>query len=289
MKFPEKSRKTQKNKKKIVRKVPLKTKRSGKFSKKRKPIKLFKKKGEKAEDIHSKHDESVVAVEDDYDLVDEFQNFLNEAAEADAEGYFPEFVVVRTATEILSYFLIEENDGAGDCLFLSLLHYMQNENYDPCPRSAMEVRFLIIKYVLENWMEYAHFFTNYSEEFEEYQCGDYYNIDTCQEIYETYMSGEGTFGTQLELAAACHLFEFRCSYITNEGEDVFTIQSMNEDFDTDRSICHLMFTGDFDSGHYRFLKIIPPTNPTNILPSGTYLPRQYRTDFKDVYTLTLIE
>lgn len=166
---------------------------------------------------------------------------------------------------------VYENTGAGDCLFLALLQFLQNAGI-PSPNSACELRKIIIDHVIENWMDKALGLGGYqTEEMEEYECEHYENIELCQELYREYMMDPREYGTAIELGAAVEIYSFDC--VVFKYDHIHSITVFNEGPGTYTNKCHLYFTyeegdEDFDTGHYRFMK--PQKDFIPDFPHGEY-------------------
>lgn len=187
---------------------------------------------------------------------------------------------------------VVENSGGGECLFLSVLDHLQHIKYSSLDqvitRSAMDVRLDIVEYVVEHWFDYAHGFFNYEDEFQEsmfqYQCPEYENEKECKELYIEYMSQADTWGTHVELAAACKLYDFKCVLVTLEDRRSVTVTVMNDELDKRefRRTCFILFSGDLLAGHFRFLKPVGNVLP---VPVGNY----DRNRIGNVSTVTLVK
>lgn len=178
---------------------------------------------------------------------------------------------------------IMENEGDGDCLFLSLMQHLKHDNYRPLPASVFEIRTAIIDYVIEHWMDYGYGLLNYDpkfqKKFDRRECPQFEQIEKCQKMYRKYMSTTepATWGTAVELAAASKLYNFQCTLLTidEDHDDILTISKINGlDEQTrgmrSRRICLMMFSGDLLEGHFRYLMPTVPTEAIYTVPNGTY-------------------
>lgn len=167
---------------------------------------------------------------------------------------------------------VVENKGRGECLFLAILHHLQHEKYGSInpggPRTAMDVRLDIVEFLIENWMDYVELFVNYDpvfqNRFERYGCLEWDNIEKCQKMYRKYMSKLTTYGTCVELQAATKLYDFKCILMRVLSDDTLSVSIINDEKKEKRDpkrTCFILFDGDPDSGHFRFLKPVG-----NVLP-----------------------
>lgn len=170
---------------------------------------------------------------------------------------------------------VRENTGLGQCLYWSILQHLQHEKYTPFNRekvrSATEVRKEIIEYVIQNWFEYVVGFYNYDDEFQDkmykYECLQWQNEKRCQKYYRKYMGNTTVWGTHVELAAACKLYDFKCVLLSVAvNRKTLSVSVMNDEVDKRevRRICHILHTS---GNHFRFLKPFGTLLP---IPVGTY-------------------
>src|ERR1700761_4171670 len=122
-------------------------------------------------------------------------------------------------------FQIIENEGSGDCLFLSLFEFLeQNRNHlENVPQDAHQVRLETVDYILSrNAIGYQ---LNWDRMYDSIKCNLETRIENLskygrndktdekiKKAYREYMSNAGTCGTSSELSAAAELYGF-CGYM----------------------------------------------------------------------------
>jgi len=89
------------------------------------------------------------------------------------------------------------------------------------------------------------------------------------------------YGTNIELAAACKMYDFECNLLTfkidkdqQPYEAGLSLMNELEERDKKRKVvrnkCAMMFTGSLNAGHFRFLKPIVPLDLSIATPNGNY-------------------
>lgn len=180
-------------------------------------------------------------------------------------------------------FKILENDGNGDCLFLSIMQFLQYDENHEIPNNAMDLRQKTVNYISHstNWNRFVDTITfNLENALPMLQQKDYTDRYKTK-MYNNYMSKEYQFGTFAELQAASEMFNFvyvvfrkksrrsDAGQSSNEGssETWYNCYS-SEDHDL-KSKMFLLFSGTPSSGHFQFMKPIFPRNIT-VIPQGDY-------------------
>lgn len=193
--------------------------------------------------------------------------------------------IQNTSKKKTFIFKITENTGAGDCLFLSLLDFF-NENEDKfqdIPSTTDEFRSRLMEKMLEtdimsgkkNFDRLIHMIIHNSINelpiLSQYGVNDEKDNEIMKEYCE-YMSKSGNLGTFTELCVAAELFNFVGYVIQSTGSNIECYEfgfSGNNKLDSQKPKLFLYFTGLTKSGHFRYLKPVIPRNPTNIL-TGSY-------------------
>jgi len=191
-------------------------------------------------------------------------------------------------------FQITENEGSGDCLFLSLFEFLeQNRNHlENVPQDAHQVRLETVDYILSrNAIGYQ---LNWDRMYDSIKCNLETRIEnlskygsndkTDEEIkkaYREYMSNAGTCGTSSELSAAAELYGF-CGYmvrcVTANEYTCYDFGLTGSENDCAKPVVFLLFTGSIEIGHFRLLQ---PLVSMSSVRTGKYELVDNTTKFKD--------
>lgn len=180
-------------------------------------------------------------------------------------------------------FKILDNAANGDCLFSSILQFLEynqdNESYE-MPRNEADLRQKIVNYISHrsNWMRFVDtIIFNLENLLPDLKQEDYSNAFKSH-IYSHYMKREYQYGTFAELQAASEIFNF--IYVVfrkekrrlqhNERTETWYSCYRSEDRNL-KSEMFLLFSGQPSSGHFQFMK---PTAPESSL---VVTPGEYKT------------
>lgn len=179
-------------------------------------------------------------------------------------------------------FKILENAGNGDCLFTSIMQFLEhNGNYE-LPQNETDLRHKIVDYVSHssNWNRFVDTIIFNLESLLPTLRKESYSDSCKRRIYSRYMSQKGQYGTFSELQAAAELFNFvyvvfrkeERRFGENEGNDDARYNCYRSEEDHKRkSKMFLFFSGRPSSGHFQFMKPILPKNEF-VVPQGEYKP-----------------
>lgn len=179
-------------------------------------------------------------------------------------------------------FKVFENDGNGDCLFLSIIQFLKHDENHEIPNNAMALRQQIVNYISHssNWNRFVDtIIFNLENVLPILQKKDYSDRFKMR-IYSNYMSQECQFGTFAELQAASEIFNFVYVVFRKDSRGSDEANSSNESSET-RYNCYssedhklkskmfLLFSGTPSSGHFQFMKPIFP-GYISVVPQGEY-------------------
>lgn len=174
-------------------------------------------------------------------------------------------------------FKILENDGNGDCLFLSIMQFLKYDDTHELPNSAIALRQEIVNYISHpsNWNRFLDTIIfnleNLLPILQEKDYSDRYKI----KVYNNYMCQENQFGTFAELQAASEIFNFvyvvfrEESRRSDEGRAETWYSCYSSEDQQLKSKMYLHFSGAPSSGHFQFMKPIFPRNIL-VVPQGDY-------------------
>ncbi|KAJ6647897.1 hypothetical protein Bhyg_03121, partial [Pseudolycoriella hygida] len=184
--------------------------------------------------------------------------------------------------KIYQQFTIVENAGAGECLFLSVLNFLNNniDRFNNIPKTATELRRRTVNYILSMSSDGSHL------NFDRFRDSIIINLrnhipgmtntlelngsdEALQTAYFNYMSSYGVFATATELCAMSELFGFEFYVIQRTSGSDFSCYDYGSEFNENDTTMHLLFTGSAEGGHFRL--IIPSNTPSSTaIPTGTY-------------------
>lgn len=175
-------------------------------------------------------------------------------------------------------FKILENAGNGDCLFISIMQFLEHEKiYEP-PNNVANLRLEIVNYILHssNWNRFVDTIIFNSENLLPSLVEKKYSDDFKRKEYHNFMSQQSQYGTFAELQAASEIFHFhfivfRKELQTSEEESWYSCYT-SEDHKSrtsSKSKMFLFFTGKPSSGHFQFMRPILPEHIVSV-PQGHY-------------------
>lgn len=185
-------------------------------------------------------------------------------------------------------FDIKENSAGGNCLFLSLVDFM-NDNKDKFKNIPNEkkLRQQAANYVLfqnsvgfqTNWDRFKdNIIFNLQNKIEclsRYGENEIMN-NRIKKAYVEYMSQDGIYGTFSELSSIAEIYNFAGQILQRDNDDhnKFICYDFgltgNQEMDKLKPKAFLFFDGPVDDGHFR--RLIPKKqNTTPLLPTGNYM------------------
>lgn len=210
-----------------------------------------------------------------------FKQYINELYD-EGHHYVIQVPENKNAVDykIVANLTVVENEGEGDCLFLSIYQYLEYINYSPLPTSIKDLRSRIVDNVISNWHKYVFALLNYGQKLQKIlnrkHCPDFEKVDECQKIYRQYMLKK-EWGTTVELSAAIELFDIKVVQLTLVPGDAKKLR-ISKDLESEamgKPPFFLLFDGNPLEGHFRFLKtlktIFARSNPNlDDIPVGDY-------------------
>lgn len=196
-------------------------------------------------------------------------------------------------------FKILKNASDGDCLFSSIMQYLEynhdNEMYE-MPKNVTDLRQKIVGYVSHqsNWPRFVDTIIfnleNLLPDLQQDKYSDQFKINA----YSRYMSRDYQYGTFAELQAASEIFDFvyvvfrkekRRSERDGRRETWYNCYR-SEDCKLKSQMC-LLFSGAPASGHFQFMKPILTENGL-VVPPGEYktIDKYHATD--PLYTIVTV-
>ncbi len=177
-------------------------------------------------------------------------------------------------------FKILENDGNGDCLFMSIMQFLEHNDeimYE-LPRDVTELRHEIVNYISHssNWNRFTDTIQFNLESLLPIMGKTDYPEIFRSRAYSHYMKQQRQYGTFAELQAASEIFDFVYVVFRKEQrrsesgsyETWYNCFSSSEDH-TFKSKMFLFFSGMPSSGHFQFMQPIFPKRNLVIL-QGDY-------------------
>lgn len=177
-------------------------------------------------------------------------------------------------------FKILENAANGDCLFSSIMQYLEynqdTEMYE-MPRNVTDLRQKIVSYVSHrsNWTRFVDTIIFNLENFLPDLQQEHYSDEFKRNAYRRYMRRDYQYGTFAELQAASEIFNFvyvvfrkerRRSERSGRKETWYNCyRSEDRRF---KSEMFLLFSGRPASGHFQFMK--PILSGNSLVPPGEY-------------------
>jgi len=148
-------------------------------------------------------------------------------------------------------FIIKDNGGAGDCLFLSLHETLTRMNHPSARnKNAHDIRLDIVNFVMKHLNEHQIPTTQMTFE-EVLRHGIRVNGGNVLRLrnYEHEMKKRSTYGTELEIAAAALLYEINI-YVVNKNGISFDQLYIGNSVPTWRNIWYLF---NINNAHYTSL------------------------------------
>lgn len=169
-------------------------------------------------------------------------------------------------------FKILENDGNGDCLFLSMQQFLKHSKIYRVPSDVIDLRRKIVNYISHssNWNRFVDTIIFNLENHLPILQNERYTDLFKAKTYRNYMHQQYQYGTSAELQAASEIFDF--VYVVFREEK--RIDGTWYNCYSSEDLClkpkmFLLFSGSTSSGHFQFMKPITPENIC-LLPQGEY-------------------
>lgn len=170
------------------------------------------------------------------------------------------------ASDVIT-FKILENAANGDCLFLSIMQFLEHEAIDELPNDASDLRNEIVNYISHssNWKRFVNTIVFNLEQILPILNKENFSDRFKTGIYKKYMMEPYQYGTFAELQAASEIFDF--VYVVFRKEDR---RSKEGDYDTwyncysseghnkFKRKMYLLFSGHPSSGHFRWMRPMFP-------------------------------
>lgn len=126
--------------------------------------------------------------------------------------------------------------GDGNCLFRSISYCMYRTQ-----EKHREVRLRCIEWVAQEWTRYKDFIIGDSS---------YGSVKTANE-YKNMMSRDGEYAGHVELHSASEIYTDYTFKVHTQRGGAKTI-----DYGHGGTVCHLLFSGFMDAGHYSVIEIL---------------------------------
>lgn len=186
-------------------------------------------------------------------------------------------------TNFLS-FKILENEGNGDCLFISIMQFLEHDDiYEP-PNNVTDLRRKIVNYISHssNWNRFVDTIIFNLENLLPILLEKNYSEDFKRREYRNYMSQQSKYGTFAELQAASEIFNFVFTVFRKEierTEEGSWYSCYTSEDHKSKSKMFLLFTGKPSTGHFQFMRPISPQHIV-LVPQGHYktIDKRYGSD-----------
>lgn len=192
-------------------------------------------------------------------------------------------------------FKIMENAGNGDCLFTSIMQYLDYVGIYEVPNNETDLRHRIVDYVTHssNWSRFVDTIIFNLENLLPILLMDDFSEMFKRKVYGQYMRQQWQYGTFAELQAAAELFNFVYVVFRKEHRraDVngtyYSCYSSEED-NNRKSKMFLFFSGMPSSGHFQFMKPILP-NHSFVVPPGEYRATEKNNPSNNSFNILTVE
>lgn len=179
---------------------------------------------------------------------------------------------------------IQENIGEGNCLFLAVLDFLKclSGKFENIPANVNDLRTRSVNHIVSGTYDGSkRNFCRYKDSIisnlaQQFSPTSIHGDKDIMDVYSSYMSTPGEYGTSAELCAMGELFNFGF-YVIREVDPVnftcFDYGSIKDD--NDRPFMILYFTGSVDRGHFRWLKPIDLKQCTRLAVGDYHLVKDY--------------